>query len=508
MFTSFKDSVAIYLRKSRMDPESESIDETLARHTDTLMKTATRLELNVVKIYKEVVSGDGLFTRPQMLHLLHDIEEDMYSAVLCVEIDRLGRSSQKDGGIILETFQEHNVFIITPNKTYDLNNEFDEQSVEMQSFIARQELKSIRRRLRKGAEKTVEQGGHITEPPYGYRRVYIDKHPTLEICDEEADVIRMIFDMYVNQGMGGQLIADRLNEMGLSPRKNDHFTRSTVQWYLQNPIYIGKIVWNKRRHVKKKFPTDKHRSVINPTDKWIVTNGIHRPIISNELFDRAQEIRTLRAHPPSYIGEIKNPFAGLIYCKNCGAAMQRQFSSQKGERLLCVSKGCMRSMRMDFVEQRVINMLKTVLERCRTPILSEAKSEDVLHIEALKKSIQKLEREITTMQKQKSSLHDLLERGVYDIATFLERSNILAERLSDAESHIREQYKELSETEDIPTITEAIPIFSRLAYEYDTLSAAEKNVLYKQLIKRIIYNRTSEHKQNDFDIEIQWSFKV
>ena len=152
MFTSLKDSVAIYLRKSRMDPESESVDETLARHTDTLMKTAASLELNVVKIYKEVVSGDGLFTRPEMLRLLHDVEEDMYSAVLCVEIDRLGRSSQKDGGIILETFQEHNVFIVTPNKTYDLNNEFDEQSVEMQSFIARQELKAIKRRRRKGAE--------------------------------------------------------------------------------------------------------------------------------------------------------------------------------------------------------------------------------------------------------------------------------------------------------------------------------------------------------------------
>lgn len=128
-----------------MDPESESIDETLERHSDTLLKLAAKLELNIVEIYKEVVSGDGLFTRPEMCRLLQDVEQDKYSAVCCMEIDRLGRSSQKDGGIILETFQEHNVHIITPNKTYDLNNEIDEQSVEMQSFIARQELKSIKR---------------------------------------------------------------------------------------------------------------------------------------------------------------------------------------------------------------------------------------------------------------------------------------------------------------------------------------------------------------------------
>lgn len=130
-FSSYKDSVAVYLRKSRMDPDTESVDETLERHSDTLLKLAAKLELNIVEIYKEVVSGDGLFTRPEMCRLLQDVEQDKYSAVCCMEIDRLGRSSQKDGGIILETFQEHNVHIITPNKTYDLNNEIDEQSVEV-----------------------------------------------------------------------------------------------------------------------------------------------------------------------------------------------------------------------------------------------------------------------------------------------------------------------------------------------------------------------------------------
>ncbi len=197
-FDSYKDSVAIYLRKSRIDPESETIDETLSRHSDTLLKLALKLELNIVEIYKEVVSGDGLFTRPEMVRLLQDIEADKYSAVLCMEIDRLGRSSQKDGGIILETLQEHGVCIITQNKTYDLTDEIDEQSVEMQSFIARQELKAIRRRLRKGTEKTISEGYHVTEPPYGYRRVYVDKKPTLEIYEPEAEIVRMIFDMYVN----------------------------------------------------------------------------------------------------------------------------------------------------------------------------------------------------------------------------------------------------------------------------------------------------------------------
>lgn len=68
-FDDYKESVAIYLRKSRMDPDSEDIDETLARHEDTLLKLAKQMDLNIVEIYKEVVSGDGLFTRPEMCRL-------------------------------------------------------------------------------------------------------------------------------------------------------------------------------------------------------------------------------------------------------------------------------------------------------------------------------------------------------------------------------------------------------------------------------------------------------
>ncbi len=510
MFSSYKDSVAIYLRKSRMDPDSENINETLARHEDTLFKFAQKLELNIVKVFKEVVSGDGLFTRPEMLRLLHDIEEDKYSGVLCMEIDRLGRSSQKDGGIILETFQEHNVFIITPNKTYDLSNEIDEQSVEMQSFIARQELKSIKRRLRKGVEKTIESGGHIAEPPYGYRRVYLDKRPTLEICEEEAKVVRMIFDMYVNQGMGGQVIADKLNKMGYSPRKNDHFSRTTISWYLKNPTYIGKVVWNKGHHIRKKTPSDKHRTVLNPPEKWIVSDGLHQPIISQELFDKAQEIIKRKTHPPSYTGELRNPFAGLIYCKKCGFAIQRQNSSKKGIRLLCPSVGCMRSIRMEHVEKYILNSLRTVFEECKQHSGNQVKlkTDDNHAAELLKTTIKDIEKEIQSLQKQRAYLHELLEKQVYDIATFLERNNVLSTRMYDLEESLEDTKKQLSNLQILPPIQEALPILKKLLEEYDELDAAEKNRLLKLLIKRIDYQHTPEQKKSECTLEIYWYYSI
>ena len=507
-FDDYKESVAIYLRKSRMDPDSEDIDETLARHEDTLLKLAKQMDLNIVEIYKEVVSGDGLFTRPEMCRLLQNVEQGNYSAVLCMEIDRLGRSSQKDGGIILETFKDNDVRIITTSKTYDLNDDVDEQVVEMHSFIARQELKAIRRRLNRGIEKTVEMGYHICEPPYGYRRTYIDKRPTLEICEEEANVIRMVFDMYVNQHMGTQTIADNLNKMGYTPRKNDHFSRNTIQFYLQNETYIGQIIWNKRKHIKKKFPTDKHRTVLNPEEKWIVSEGKLPAIISKELFEQAREIHQFRTHPPTAHGIIRNPFAGLIYCKNCGELMQRQYSKISGNRLLCLHSGCIRSIRTMFVEKVILDAVKNILKNSSSAVQNSIQKTNNLQIEMLDRTIKDINTKIKQLNSQKSKLHDLLEQGVYDVDTFLDRSNAIAEKIQNSKLALAQHEKKLNSIQSVPTVQEVLPTLRYLIDEYDNLSAGEKNVIFKKLIKRMVYNRTKDHRGNDFDLDIEWRFTM
>ena len=483
-FSSYRDSVAVYLRKSRMDPDSESIEETLARHEDTLMKLAKKLNLTVTAVYKEVVSGDGLFTRPQMVKLLEDIEKEKYSAVMCMEIDRLGRSSQKDGGIILETMQEHGVFIITPAKTYDLNDEIDEQSVEMQSFIARQELKSIKRRLRRGVEKTVGSGFHVAEPPYGYRRAYINKRPTLEINNNEADVVRMIFDMYVNRGMGSQSIADTLNKMGHSPRKSCRFSRNTVRFFLANPVYTGKIVWNRQSRVKKKQPSDKNRCVANPSEKWIVADGAHEAIISDELFAAAEKIRRSRSHPPHTASGLKNPFAGLIACANCGAPMQRQASS---ERLVCMKKGCIKSAPLDEIEAGLWKVAADIMREFGGKITLRADSGKEQSEKLLKTALLSARRSAATLAGQKSRLMDLLETGVYDIKMYTERAALIDSRIDDVRTEIEKTENELTRLREISDITEAIGI-NELIEGYSFLTPAEKNKLYKTITDSVVYS--------------------
>ncbi|MDP4109597.1 MAG: recombinase family protein, partial [Bacillota bacterium] len=222
---------AIYLRKSRAE---EDILDALQRHRDTLLEFAEKNGITVIKIYEEVVSGENLYMRPQMLKLLEDIERGAYDSVLCMDIDRLGRGNMTSQGIILDTFKNAGCVIITPRRVYDLNNELDEEYTEFETFLARREYKIITRRMRRGIVKSVQSGGHIGEVPFGYKRSFAEKLPTLEVDAEKAEFVSMAFDMYVNGGLGCQLIADSFTDAGIKPKKSDgKWARSTIRKILK-----------------------------------------------------------------------------------------------------------------------------------------------------------------------------------------------------------------------------------------------------------------------------------
>lgn len=151
---------AMYLRKSRADDPGEDVMDTLYRHESILRAVAKRGKYLVHEdcIYREVVSGENIFSRPQMIRLLEDVTKGKYQSVLVVDIDRLGRGDMRDQGLILETFKAADTLIVTPEKVYDLNNEMDEELTEFKGFMARREYKMITKRLKRGREQTVRAG--------------------------------------------------------------------------------------------------------------------------------------------------------------------------------------------------------------------------------------------------------------------------------------------------------------------------------------------------------------
>ena len=142
--------IAVYLRKSRSDRQEEPVSETLSRHRETLFQLARERGDEIAVVYEEVVSGDSLAARPEMLRLLQDVEAGLYEGVYCMDIDRLGRGGMREQGLILDTFKSSGTCILTPRKVYDLNDEIDEEYTEFETFLARRELKLIKRRLQRG----------------------------------------------------------------------------------------------------------------------------------------------------------------------------------------------------------------------------------------------------------------------------------------------------------------------------------------------------------------------
>lgn len=256
------DAYAMYLRKSRADIELEAIshEETLARHKTMLLSLAERHNIspNQITIYHEIVSGESIDDRPEMQRLLNDVCNNAYKGVLVVEIERLARGNTKDQGEVAEAFQMSNTLIITPLKVYDPNNEFDQEYFEFGLFMSRREYKTIRRRLNAGKLQAVKEGNYILNtPPYGYNIVrYSKKDRTLVENPEESRIVKMVFNWFTEDHRSVGWIARELTNMHITPRKGGTaWNRSSITNILENPVYIGKIVWGKSHIQKIKNPT-------------------------------------------------------------------------------------------------------------------------------------------------------------------------------------------------------------------------------------------------------------
>ena len=247
-----------YLRKSRADLEAEARGEgeTLKRHEKILDDLASRMGIIVSKKYNEgVITGETIESRPVMQQLLADVEKGKWAGVLVVEVERLARGDTIDQGIVAQAFKYTNTKVITPMKVYDPSDEYDEEYFEYGLFMSRREYKTINRRLQRGRLLSVGEGKYLGSiPPYGYERVKIrnDKGYTLNIIEDEAKIVRLIYKWYTGENrLGISLIMNKLNEMKVPTRKGGDWTTSTLRNVLSNPVYIGLIRWNGRPEKKK-----------------------------------------------------------------------------------------------------------------------------------------------------------------------------------------------------------------------------------------------------------------
>lgn len=504
------DKYCMYLRKSRKDDDmnNESIEETLARHEKALWELAERNGLTVNCIYREVVSGDTIDARPIMRQLLKEVEQGSWRGVLVMELERLARGDTADQGRVAKAFKYSETLIITPGKIYDPTNEFDEEYFEFGLFMSRRELKTITRRLQEGRKRSALEGKYPgNKPPYGYRRVKLQgqKGYTLEEAADEADIVRMIYAWYTegkirndgtNMRPGAALIAEWLNELNIPPAKTESWTSSSIREILINPVYSGKIRWKWRPESKRLV--DGKLTVHRPrSDNYIIAQGLHKAIISEETFMQAGELMKRNRPGPLTKGKtLQNPLAGIVVCGSCGRHMiRRPQADSYPDTLICPASSCDNvSSQLYLVEEKILEGIKAWLDGYRLKWKVDddmsGKDESVALVIAGKQLI-KYAKETSKLIKQQSSLDDLLEQGIYDIEKYRQRSEQLSERIEQAGKACRELKARIAEEEKQEKMSkDLIPDIEKLIELYHALAAPQaKNDLLKELLEKVVYSK-------------------
>lgn len=327
--TFLPEEVLEYLRKSRSDDPSLTIEEVLSKH-ETILREWQERNLSTPipdeNIYREVVSGETINSRPEFKKLLKRIESPKIKAVLIVECARLGRPDLEEIGRITKLLRYTNTMVITPQRMFDLNDEYDREQFERELMRGNDYLEYTKKILTRGKELSLRSGWFINAVvPYGYEREWVmegsRKRPTLKIVEEDAKVVRMVFDWYVNENLGATKISQKLNAMGIKARKGGLWKKSSVVNILKNEHYLGKVVIKK--HIDVNTVQDQEiikKCVFN--EEFEVVDGKHPAIIDEEIFYKANN--KIHSYPSVKPNEtLQNPYASVLKCE-CGKTMLRK----------------------------------------------------------------------------------------------------------------------------------------------------------------------------------------
>lgn len=513
------EEIIMYLRKSRADDPMLSVEEVLSKHEAMLDEWCEKNLEGLIppeNRYKEVVSGESIADRIVFQKVLQLIEQPKYKAVIVVEISRLGRPDTMEIGRISKTFRFTNSLVITPMRVFNIADEYDRDMFEQELKRGNFYLEYTKKILSRGRAMSVKSGNYVSSAPiYGYNKTTIiegkRKCPTLAINEEEANIVRMIFNAYVNENIGTQVIANRLNSLNIKPPKGKMWTPDSIRGILENVHYLGMVKWNQRKSVQivENGEFRKTRPV-NNGDDYILCKGKHEAIISEELFNAAQEKRG-RSHRTCANKELRNPFASLIYC-SCGRAMvykpkKKVNGKEKGEaRLVCNSQpGCdAGSCTLAEIEDFVADLLKEKIAEFEI----EVNNKDDESIKLHDKLIAKLEKTLSDIDAREMEMWktqvdpDPNKRIPADIFPRLR-----AELDSEKEEATKALEKARAERPTPIDYEKRVVTFQKAldALRDDNMSVSEKNRLLKTCIRRIDYQREKPVKLRGKGAGRNWS---
>ena len=335
-------NVGIYVRLSQEDMregESLSIENQKKMLTDYVSQQAG---WNLVGIYEDDGYSGTNFDRPGVRQLLDDAKSGKINLILCKDLSRFGRNYIEVGQYIDYIFPSFNIRFIALSDNVDT---LDRNSTEMElmpimNLFNEWHAANTSKKVRSVLAQNAKEGKYIASfAAYGYLKGDDEKH-TPVIDEPAAKVVRRIFELRAT-GITPTQIAKILNAEGVpipsdyraqrlgkpNPYKNTfhYWSHVAVRNILGNPIYIGHLAQQKFTTVSFK----NHKSVRRGKDEWVIAENTHEPIISQELWDKCQEVDRCASHGKIMKKGIVLPLNSMMFCPDCGAKMKLNGHAKK-----------------------------------------------------------------------------------------------------------------------------------------------------------------------------------
>lgn len=516
------DDILMYLRKSRTDDPALTVEEVLSKHEQMLDEWVERniseagRRIPESNRYREVVSGETIESRPRVQELLRRAESPRVKAVLIVEPQRLSRGDLEDIGRLVKLLRYSNTIVITLQYTYDLRDERDRDMFERELKRGNEFLEYQKRIMGNGRLLSVQNGNFIGQKaPYGYKKVVIKegkrKCHTLEPDPERAPIVKMIFEMYAS-GTNSNQIAKTLQSMGIKTAEGGPWTVESVKRMLTNDHYIGMVHWNKRKTVK--VVEDGEVFATRPrSHDFLVYPGKHPPIIEQELWDAVQAIKGT-IPPVKQKAKHVNPFAGIIVCR-CGARMNRQQYVQNGiercsPRLVCANQSnCgTASCTMAEITEAVIDAMEQAIADFTLKLEDDSEGESMIQSNL----IAKLEKHLYELDALELSQWDKYTQDGMPKHIFDKLNAKLIHDRDETMLALRTAQESMSNVIDYADRRETFLSTLRTLQDPDA-TVKEQNLLLKQCISKITYNRKKKETDNrrfgtPEPLELEIDFKI
>ena len=471
-------------------------------------------------------SGKSIEGRIAFNQMMDDIKsgKDEVSYVLVFKFSRFGRNAA-DVLATLQVMQDFGVNLICVEDGIDSSKDAGKLMISVLSAVAEIERENIRVQTMEGRMQKAREGkwnGGFA--PYGYSLI----DGKLEVNEEEAVAIRMIFDQYVNTDLGANGIAKYLENHGIHKiarqnGKNPLFDAALIRRIIQNPVYSGKISYGRRRTEKVHGTRNEYRQV--KKDDYLLVDGLHEALVSEEVWEQAQVKVAAQAKKYEKVNRDKREkihlLSGILKCPVCGAGMYGNKSIKKrkdGSNYKdfyyygCKHRNMTRGHKCDYKKQVHEEMLDASVAEVISKLVSNPKFSDLIRSKInMEVDTSALDQEIANYEKQLRQLYHNKDTILSDIDSLDYEDKHYRRRKTDLENRLYKTYDKIDEAEELlisaktkkrallaekitgDNIYKALIFFDKL---YAQMNEAEKREFLSQLVDNVqIYEERKENGQ-------------